>query len=75
MAQALADQGNAAADHKANLRRLEEIKESLRVVKTSDSTYFRRAILAVLLAVPAVPLRESRRIVAFPHLVWTSCGQ
>ncbi|HZL74291.1 MAG TPA: hypothetical protein VFB83_02865 [Propionibacteriaceae bacterium] len=27
MAQALADQGNAAADHKANLRRLEEIKE------------------------------------------------
>jgi site-specific DNA recombinase len=31
LAQALADQGNAAADHKANLRRLEEIKESLRV--------------------------------------------
>jgi DNA invertase Pin-like site-specific DNA recombinase len=31
LAQALADQGNAAADHKTNLRRLEEIKESLRV--------------------------------------------
>ena len=31
LAQALADQGDAAADHKANLRRLEEIKESLRV--------------------------------------------
>jgi DNA invertase Pin-like site-specific DNA recombinase len=31
LAQALADQGNAAAGHKANLRRLEEIKESLRV--------------------------------------------
>jgi DNA invertase Pin-like site-specific DNA recombinase len=31
LAQALADQGNAAADHKANLRWLEEIKESLRV--------------------------------------------
>jgi hypothetical protein len=31
LAQALAEQGNAAADHKANLRRLEEIQESLRV--------------------------------------------
>jgi site-specific DNA recombinase len=31
LAQALADQGQAAADHKANLRRVEEIKESLRV--------------------------------------------
>ena len=34
LAQALADQGNAPADHKANLRRLEEIKEPLRVGKT-----------------------------------------
>src|SRR4249919_563939 len=31
LAQALADQGDAAAEQKANLRRLEEIKESLRV--------------------------------------------
>jgi hypothetical protein len=31
LAHAFADQGKAAADHKANLRRLEEIKESLRV--------------------------------------------
>jgi hypothetical protein len=31
LAQALADQGDAAAEQKSNLRRLEEIKESLRV--------------------------------------------
>jgi site-specific DNA recombinase len=31
LAQALADQGDAAAEQKANLRRLEEIKDSLRV--------------------------------------------
>jgi hypothetical protein len=31
LAQALANQGHAAADHKTNLRRLEEIKESLRI--------------------------------------------
>ena len=31
LAQALADQGNAAADHKANLRMMDGIKESLRV--------------------------------------------
>ena len=59
MAQALADQGNAAADHDANLRRLEEIKESLRVVQTCNLTYC-PTVTFVTIAAASLSARSAR---------------